>query len=61
MMGPGAVIINGAILGTGVTLTGFLEETLEGLAEMVIMATSSFGTNRNIIFSNKISLSSIRR
>ena len=60
-MGPGAVIINGAILGTGVTLTGFHEETLEGLAEMVMMTTSLIGTNGIIVFSNKISLLSIRR
>ena len=36
-IGPGTVILNRAILGTGVILTGFLEETLEGLAEMVIV------------------------
>ena len=39
-IGPGTVIISGAILGADVILTGLLEETLEGLAEIVIMATS---------------------
>ena len=48
-------MINGATLGTNVILTGFLEEALEGLAEMVIMETSSIGINEIKIFSNKIS------
>ena len=54
-------MIKGVILGTDVILTGFLEEALEELAEMVIMETSSTGTNGTKVFSNKISLLSIRR
>ena len=37
-------MINGAILGTYVILTGFLVEALEELSKMVIIATSSVGT-----------------
>ena len=51
--GPGRVIISGATLGEYVILIGLLEETLEELAEMVIIATSSIGTTGIIVFSNK--------
>ena len=54
-------MINGAILETDVILTGFLEEALEELEEMVIIDMSSKGTNGTKVFSNKISLLSIRR
>ena len=59
--GPGTMIISGANHGADVILTGLLEETLEGLVEMVIMVTSSIGTTGIIVFSNIISLLSIRR
>ena len=59
-MGPGTVMITGAIFGTDVILTGFLEGALEELSKMVIMATSSVGTEGTIVFSNRISLLSIR-
>ena len=48
------MIINGAILGAGVILTGLLEETLEGFSEMVMIATSSYGTVGIKVFSKKI-------
>ena len=37
-------MMNGAILEIDVILTGFLEEALEELSKMVIIATSSAGT-----------------
>ena len=60
-IGPGHVIINRAILIAGVILTGLIKEALEGLEEMVIIAMSSDGTIGTRVFSNKISLLSIRR
>ena len=48
------MIIIRAILGTDVILTGFLEETLEGLAEMVIIAISSHRTVGIKVFSNTL-------
>ena len=54
------VIISGATLETDVILIGLLVETLEGLAEMVTIETflqEMVGTG---VFSNKISLSSIK-
>ena len=51
--GPGKVIINGEILGEDVILTGLLEETLEGLAEMVMIATSSCRTVGTRVFRTK--------
>ena len=54
-------MINGAILGTDVILTGFLVEALEELSKMVIIATSSARTKGITVFSNRIYLLSIRR
>ena len=54
-------MINGAILGTDVILTGFLEEALEEFAEMVIIETSSKETKGTTVFSNRIYLLSTRR
>ena len=53
-IGPGIVIIKGATLGTDVILTGLLVETLEELAEMVMIETSSTGIGETGVFSNKI-------
>ena len=39
-IGPGIVIISGAIFGADVILKGHLVEILGGLAEMVIIETS---------------------
>ena len=57
---PGIIIIKGAAFGTDVILTGLLVETLEELAEMVMIDTSLRGTGGTEVFSNKISLLYIR-
>ena len=58
--GPSIVIIKEVGFGIDVILTGLLMETLEELAEMVIIETSSKGIGGTEVFSNKISLLSIR-
>ena len=58
--GPGIVIIKGVTFGADVILTGLFVETLEELAEMVMIETSSKGIGGTEVFSNKISLLSIR-
>ena len=50
--GPGIVIIKGVAFGTDVILTGLLVETLEELAEMVMIETSSKGIGGTRVFSN---------
>ena len=59
-IGPSIVIIKGAAFGIDVILTGLLVETPEELAEMVRIETSSRGIGETGVFSNKISLLSIR-
>ena len=54
------MIIRGVAFGTDVILTGLLVETLEELAEMVMIETSSTGTGETGVLSNKISLLSIK-
>ena len=58
--GPGIVIIKGVAFATYVILMGLLVETLEELAEMVMIETSSKGKGVTGVFSNKIYLLSIR-
>ena len=58
--GPSIVIIKGVAFGTDVILTGLLVETLEELAEMVMIETSSKGIGGIGVFSNKIYLLSIK-
>ena len=60
-IGQGIVIINGATLGTDVILTGLLVESLEELAEIVMIETSSTGICEIGVLSNRISLLSIKR
>ena len=43
-------MIKGAILGTDVILTGFLEEALEELSKMVIIEISSTGNKGTTVF-----------
>ena len=54
------MIIRGVAFGTDVIIMGLLE-TLEELAEMVMIETSLIGTGETGVLSNRIYLLSIKR